>query len=68
MHGATSLPLRHMGTYHKGDDNVVFKQFSLEFWPLCPVVADQALLNTNSKLFLWRMTGVFMVKTKKNRT
>lgn len=68
MHGATSLPLRHMGTYHQGDDNVVFKQFSLELWPLCPVVADQALLNTNSRLFLWRMTGVFMVKTKENQT
>lgn len=44
MYGATSLPLRHMGTYLQGDDNVVFKQFSLELWPLCPVVADQALL------------------------
>ena len=68
MYGATSLPLRHMGTYHQGDDNVVFKQFSLELWPLCPVVAEQALLNTNSKQFLWRMTGVFIVKTEKNRT
>lgn len=68
MHGGTSLPLHHVGTYHQGDDNIVFKQFPLELWPVCPVLADQALLNTNSKLFFWRMTGVFMVKTKKNRT
>ena len=64
MHGATSLPLRYVGTYRQGDDNNVFKQFPLELWPVCPVLADQALLNTNSKLFFWRMTGVFMVKTE----
>lgn len=64
MHGATSLPLRYVGTYHQGDDNNVFKRFPLELWPVCPVLADQALLNTNSKLFFWRMTGVFMVKTE----
>ena len=65
MHWATSLPLCHMGTYHQGDDNIVFKQFPIELWPACPVLAHQALLNTNSKLFFWRMTGVVTVKTEK---
>ena len=34
MHGVTSLPLRHVGTYHQGDDYVVFKRFPLELWPV----------------------------------
>ena len=57
MYQAVLLPPRHMETYYEGHDNVLFRAFPLEFChgALCKV--DRAKFNTNSKIFLRRMTA-----------
>ena len=37
MHQAVLLPPRHMETYYKGHDNILFRAFPLELLPGHPV-------------------------------
>ena len=51
-----SLPLRQVGQYYERGDNILFKTFPSRTFHW------RALLNTNSKIFFRRMTGVLTVK------
>ena len=53
---AGPLPLRQVGQYYERGDNILFKTFPSRTFHW------RALLNTNSKIFFRRMTGVLTVK------